>query len=368
MIEPHLPASQVSNVEQEYETQKALFENQPVIIQRFLEIQGRQIAEGLLNNPLSVRFSLPDRIVTQIKRINETVSIALPKEGREQIVGNLVGRLTRRNLRDEISHRLNELEQSPDQAVAVSAGLLRYAAATYMISSMLPDGRTVTYITDGDEAIATIPAPDESLESAITQDSDAIAEEGAQDGKRGDLQVPFVPAARRFYLPQWVAFGENNDLLVSSVDEAESHLLSMQQYATILHRAVALAAYMVANEEYQRKRYGILGQLINQGRALAKYRTREIIQKIKERVARHSLNRGLSLDLPFFNDQNLAMENRHIQVIPAGRIMFVPALLVRAANDEQVKVAQDTRLSSSTRKHLLEQLELLATAFKFTQS
>lgn len=368
MIEPNTLTAQATNLQQEYETRKALFENQPVIIQRFLEIQGRQIAEALVNKAFSTHFSLPDRIITQVKRINETVSIALPENTREQVVGGLAGRLIKRDLRDEIAQRLNELEQSPDQSISVSAGLLRFAASTHMISSMLPDGRSVTYVPEGDEEIPTIPAGDETLESAITQSDDAIAEEGKVDTGRGDLQVPFVPAARRFFLPQWVAFDDKGKLLTGTVDDAEGYLRSMQRYAMILHHAASLTAYMVVNEEYQRKRYGILGQLVNQGRALANYRTQEIVFKIKERARKQSLNRGLSLDLPFFNDQTLTMDNSHIEVIPAGRITFVPAFVVRASREEQAKVAQDTRLSSSTRKHLLEQLALIEAAFKSAQS
>ena len=51
----------------------------------------------------------------------------------------------------------------------------------------------------------------------------------------------------------------------------------MQRFLCVLHAAVSLAPYIVADEEYQRKRYGMLGQLVNQGRALARYETREII-------------------------------------------------------------------------------------------
>jgi hypothetical protein len=57
------------------------------------------------------------------------------------------------------------------------------------------------------------------------------------------------------------------------------------------------------------------------------------------------------------------MQMNDFQVIPAGRIMFLPAFVVRAAREEQAKVAQDTRLSASTRKHLLAELEHLERAF-----
>jgi hypothetical protein len=245
----------------------------------------------------------------------------------------------------------------------VSAGLLRYATAMHMIHDLLPSGRTVTYRADEDEQIPTIPVEDHALESAITQSSDAIVEDGIATD-RGDLQTPFVPAARKFFLPQWVAFDDQGKLLVGSVKEAEAQIQSMQRYTTILHRALSLAPYISACEEYQQKRYGILGQLVNQGRALANFKTREIIHRIKERVEKQSLNRGLSISLSYFDDQILEMETSKLEIIPAGRIMFIPAFVVRAAQGEQAKVAQDTRLNASTRRHLLAQLKALETAFQ----
>jgi hypothetical protein len=53
----------------------------------------------------------------------------------------------------------------------------------------------------------------------------------------------------------------------------------------------------------------------------------------------------------------------NFEVIPVGRIMFVKAFVVRAAREEQAKVAQDTRLSRSTRKHLIGELKALEQAF-----
>ncbi len=169
--------------------------------------------------------------------------------------------------------------------------------------------------------------------------------------------MPYVPWARRFYLPQWVPLDEKDHLLVNSAAEAEAAIASMQKYLRILHTAVSLAPYMVVDETYHRKRYGILGQLVNQGRALARYQTQEIIKTMQRRAKAQDLNRGLSLSLPYFDDQVLLIVMHDFEIIPAGRIMFTPSLVVRAARQEQVKVAQDTRLSPSTRKHLLEELQ-----------
>jgi hypothetical protein len=108
----------------------------------------------------------------------------------------------------------------------------------------------------------------------------------------------------------------------------------------------------------------MLGQLVNQGRVLANHLSNEIISLIKKRTAEQSLNRGLSLRLPYFDDQDLRIETHDFVVIPAGRIMFVPAFVVRAALDEQAKIAQDTRFSQSTRRHLMAELQRLGVAFE----
>jgi hypothetical protein len=54
-------------------------------------------------------------------------------------------------------------------------------------------------------------------------------DEGGEAG-RGELLVPYVEAARRFYLPQWVAFDDEGHLLVGGVNEAEANIASMQRY------------------------------------------------------------------------------------------------------------------------------------------
>jgi hypothetical protein len=100
---------------------------------------------------------------------------------------------------------------------------------------------------------------------------------------------------------------------------------------------------------------------------LANHRTYEIITLIKTRAAEQSLNRGLSLRLPYFDDQDLRVKTYNFVIIPAGRIMFVPAFVVRAVLDEQAKIAQDTRFNISTRRHLLSELQRLGNSFKSSE-
>ena len=216
--------SPANRLREEFSEKQALFNAQSTIVQRFIEAQARQIADALIEHRPQARFTLPDRIVAQIPQIEQPATMTVPAGLREQSVGGFRNRLTRQDVREALRHRLNELEQSPDHAISTCAGLLRHASAIHMVYNMLPSGRSVTYRSDGDEDIPTIPTEDLALESAITQASDAITEDGNSDEGRGDLQVPFVPAARRFYLPLWVSFDDNNKLLVGSVKEAEANL------------------------------------------------------------------------------------------------------------------------------------------------
>jgi len=357
-------ADTASPLQQEYEERVRLFDTQPAIVRHFLEGQARKLAEAIRHNQVQTSFMLPDRVVINTSPQDKVTTITVPEEYRQQATGGVIDRLARSDMRWVLRQRLAELEDSPVPPVATSAKLLRHALVMHMVQHMLPSGRSVTYRAAEGEEIPTLPIEDQAQpESAITQSSDAIAEEKEGEKERGELQTPFVPAARRFYLPQWVAFDDQGHMLVKSVNEAESHLASMQAFLTILHNAVAIAPYIVADPEYQQKRYGMLGQLINQGRALAWHQTQEMIAIIIRRATAQDLNRGLSLSVPYFDDQDLQLRTRDFEVIPAGRIMFVGAFVVRAAREEQAKVAQDTRLSPSTRKYLLKELNTLEKVF-----
>jgi len=353
-----------SHLRQEYEAARALLQAQPPLTQRFVEAQARQVAEAMAQKLPQIRFTLPDRVIGPG---SDAQPVAVPADQREYSAGGagLFDRFSKTELYKVVRQCLTELEQSANRELRISGQLLRFATAHHLVHNMLPAGRSVSYIAADDEFIPTIPTGGQlATRSAITATTDAIAEEGVSDEGRGELLVPYVAYARQFYLPQWVALDDHDHLLVNSINEAEAHLASMQRYMDVLHIALSVAPYVVADDEYQQKRYGMLGQLINQGRALARYETIDIVETIKRRAARHELNRGLSLSLPYFDDQTLMMELNNFEVIPAGRIMFVPAFVVRAVLDEQAKVSEDTRLSASTRTYLLAELKMLGEAFE----
>ena len=357
------PASPTSLLRQEYDQAAELLRLQPPLTQRFVEGQARYLADAIVQHTPQLRFSLPDQVVGPG---SDARPVAVPAGYREQIIGGtgFLDRFARTDVRKAIVQRLQELELASNREVAISARLLRHATVIYMVHGMLPAGRSVKYVAEEGEEIPTQPVGEVTgVGSAITATTDAIAEEGASDEGRGELLVPYAEAARRFYLPQWVAFDQSDRLLVNSVQDAEAHVGSMQRFVEVLHLARGFAPYVVADEQYQQKRYGMLGQLINQGRALARYETREIIDTIKDRAAHNDLNRGLSLSVPYFDDQELALALEGFEVIPQGRIMFLPAFVVKASRGQQAKVADDTRLSPSTRQHLIQELKMLEEAF-----
>jgi len=361
---PGLADSTTSRLRQEYQAYQRLFQAQPALVQQYLGTQAASLVEAIIQGLPQFHFALPDQVVCLPMLEGSGEGESVPVDSREQNVERLVDRLTRTDLRTALCRRLLELEQSTNPAVSVSAGLLRYAIAIRMIYHILPAGRSVVYVSPEGEDIPNQPVgKDFDQESAITAYTDAHTNETQADEGRGELLVPYVEAARRFYLPQWVAFDSQERLLTSTIGEAEAHIASMQRYLAILNLAVTIAPYMIADEMCQQKRYGMLGQLVNQGRALARYYSQEILRTIQRRVVEHRLDRGLRLSLPYFDDQKLAIENYDFMIIPAGRIMFIPAFVVLAVRAQGAKVAQDTRLSYSTRRHLLAELGLLEHVF-----
>jgi len=319
---------------EELRIHQAIFRAQPQAVQEFLNAQAQSIAEALVQGCQQLRFALPDQVLIPTPGGDDDGLSVVPVEFRRQVVGGWIDRLTSRDLRTAVRQRLAQLEQSHYQAVATSAKLVRYATAKYMVHDLLPAGEPVTYLTAEGDTVPCVPpvAPD-----------------------------PAASLTHRYYLPQWVALDEGR-LMVDSIEEAETRFADMWRYMVTLHLAVSLAPYIFADEAYQSKRYGMLGQLVNQGRALAHYRTGLIIGKIKTLAQEGQLNLGLSLSLPYFDDQALEMKLHDFNVIP-GRMLFVPAFVVLAARREQDKVRQDGRLSPSTRAQLVIQLRRLAQAF-----
>lgn len=340
-----LEASPVSNLQLEYKHQLGLYASQPAITRQFLDGQAQLIAHSIQRNANCVRFLLPDLVLPA----GEMQTRPVPSVQRNQAAGRQILPGTH-DLAATLLYKFIQLEQSAEPGVSTSASLLRYSTAYTMVHQMLPDGRPVRYSTEpGDEI------PSQPVETINPHPVSADRLDAAQ--------TPFTPYALRFFLPQWVAFDEKDRLLTTNLQGAEAYLRSMQAYLSLLGQAASLDPYIVADETYQRKRTGMLGQLVNQGRALGRYEARDMVRRIQQRVSQGSLNRGLSLDISYFDDQRLTIASFNMQVIPFGRVMFLPAFVVLASRKEASLIARDPRLNSSTRRHLLSLMAIFEQAF-----
>ncbi len=107
---------------------------------------------------------------------------------------------------------------------------------------------------------------------------------------------------------------------------------------------------------------------VNRGRELARLGVEELARDIRRRAAAGRLNRGLSISLPYFDDDALELRRREITVIPRGRVLFLTAFVVLAARREAERVRDDASLSATTRDHLVEELRWLGSVFESGQA
>ena len=102
---------------------------------------------------------------------------------------------------------------------------------------------------------------------------------------------------------------------------------------------------------------------IARGQDLALRAVDELIEELWRRAASHQLDRGVRLSFPFYDDRRQSLRWRDFTVIPPGRIMFVPAFVVIAAEREIDRVRADRQYTETTRQHLIEVLGILRQAF-----
>jgi hypothetical protein len=88
-----------------------------------------------------------------------------------------------------------------------------------------------------------------------------------------------------------------------------------------------------------------------------------IAGKIWRRARSRTLDRGLSLSLPYFDDGAMEMRQLEMEVIPRGRVMFVPAFVVVAARREMERVAAEESMTEGTKQHLIGLLGILEQEF-----
>lgn len=308
--------------------------------------QADNLANALLQGKKAAIITYPGELIFPVygSATNDTKEWVISEAGKNIVVQRKHRWFASENFLQTIEKQFSCLEGSADQGIAAFGGLLRFATSHALIYDRVPAGKEVIYSMISGEDIPSIPQ---------TWQEDNPQANGSEAGY-----------ASRFYLPQWVAFDENGQLLVENIEAAEFCIASLQNYLGILRWAVMLAPYMVVDSVYRQKYYGILGQFVNQSRAICNYWTNEIIATIRRRSGSNRLNRGLSLTIPYFDDQAVVLRKLEFGIIPPGRVMFVPAFLIMAVQEQITMVRHNTTLNFSTRKHLLDQLERIVKSFE----
>ncbi len=330
------PEKTISQIARKYEYLSRLSAAQPAPTRTFLDQQAGSILSALEAGKGRLRFQLPAQVILEGGEL-----LDLTPARRTRRVGSLLPPHSHLEMRLRLVRHLDQLEQSLNPGLSVCAQLLRYALAHAIVHHLIPDGNHVRYQPDGDDDIPSIPVED----------------------ARPSARLAAADFADRLFLPRWVAFGPDDQLLVGSLPEAEVCVATLQNAVRLLQDAEAFCPCVVADESYQHKRLGLLGQLVNQGYALARCYTARIITRMQARAAAGTLNRGFRLSLPYFEIADLSMHLYPLEVIPDGRYMFSPAFVVRAMRLAVAKVRRDTHVSFSSRRHLLAQLESIGNAF-----
>src|SRR5512142_1655699 len=102
------PKYLLERLAQEYECQQALFSAQPAIVQRYLETQGKQIAQAIVDGDPQIRFSLPDRIVCTLENVEQPALVTIPQNQRTRSAGSFLNRFRKAELYKELRHAFTQ--------------------------------------------------------------------------------------------------------------------------------------------------------------------------------------------------------------------------------------------------------------------
>jgi len=346
-----------SHISREYDALTRLFGLQSDSTKDYFRRQAASIVTLLGQNKSHIQFELPEQVCW-----GESDMLDIAPVHRKQVTNGRLWGTSHLEMRNQLILQLNRLEKSTHAGLAVSGKLLRYTIVQTIVYALLPDGLPVCYQPEADDDIPSIPV-DETSTSSRSTSREEMKEFGDSNQEAIRFQIPYVNGAQRFFVPKWVAFGEEDQMLTASFLEAETFIYSLQNAVRLLQDAEAICNSIVADEAYQRKRAGLLGQLVNQGRALARSYTRQIITRIHAKAETGDLDRGLQISLPYFEINDLAIHLYPVNVIPKGRIKFIPEFLVLAMQQTAWKVQQDPQINTSSRRHLLAQLASIENSF-----
>jgi len=139
---------------QELEVWQKLFYLQTVATQDFLEKQASWLAWAMINDLPQVCFWLPELVAFKWDSTGQVRFGLVPDVQRHQNVIIRWRRLTQTALHTAMQQRFVELEECPDNAVVISAGLLRFACSMYMVHHMVHPWWLETGLPDGEPSLS----------------------------------------------------------------------------------------------------------------------------------------------------------------------------------------------------------------------
>jgi hypothetical protein len=223
-----------------------------------------------------------------------------------------------------VLQRLSDLQSSSHLSLSLCANILRYWTARLWLGQ-IPEAETIP------------------------------------DGEHQDAS-PQRNADRPGEYPQWKLI-ENGKPLFSSPEQANQRIQAIETALQNLLSAMAIDPDIVEETAFRTRYTALIAQWTEQGRAYSEYLTREIISTIHQRENQHSLNRGLTIHLPYFDDQLFEIRYFDLEIVPAGRIAFQEVFLIQAVQKAKQRVMDDAKISLTTRQHLMSELELLENSF-----
>ena len=280
---------------------ESVLSQQPESLQSEYHRAGQQVTQALVERASSGAIQLPYRLFQDTPLQVQPAWTLLR-------AGSLVHRLRRRPCSSAIIQRLATLARSTNPVVAGSAQLTAYLSTQ--------------------EILDFLPQPD-----------DLRAAKCAAFDKLGQLIAPDEPSA---------------DALVRRLSDGLQWLGTVER----------LFPGWITHDRYNEELEALSSCLIEQGRALAMHYTRQIVSEVQHSWWSGKLTRGLTLYIPYLDENRFRMRQYDVVVIPTGRILFRPEFVVGACRVSQHKVRKDAALSQATRWQLLSQLELIIQAFE----
>lgn len=300
-----------------------LWRNQTKDIQQHFVDQAERILRAIQENVSSFEFLLPEKVVLVDPFTHTYREETIPTRYRRQIIGRRLLRRSSSTL-SNVLQRLSDLQSSSRLSLSLSANILRYWIARLWLNQ-IPEGK---------------PLP----------------------GSEGELSSHSEVKIQHCF-PQWQLINSKGEPLFSAREEAEHRIQAIEATLQSLLSAMALDPDIVEEEAFRSRYTALLAQWVEQGRAYSEYLTKVIVSTIRQRENQHTLNRGLTISLPYFDDQRLEIRYLDLEIVPAGRIAFEEVFLLQAVQKAKQFVFNDSKLSPTTRQHILAELAFLENSF-----